>query len=93
MHGSADKRTDPRVNGHERCIMAKRQSVADKLRREINRAARRGLTQYRIAKDAGINKSTLSVFMAEPGRQLRLDVAEAIAEALGMKLDLTRRGR
>ena len=73
--------------------MSRRLSVADKLRREIKRAAKRGLTQYRIAKESGVSKATLSAFMTDPDRQLRLDLAEAIAEELGMKLDLTRRGR
>lgn len=63
--------------------------IADQLRAAITKAEKRGITRYRIAKEAGIGQSTLSQFMSTD-RQLRLDIAERIAEAIGQKLILTR---
>ena len=69
----------------------KRKTIADKLRTAIARAERRGITWYQIAKATGISQSTLYLFMLHEDRQLRLDVAERVAEAAGYRLDLTRR--
>ena len=68
----------------------KRKCVADKLRTAIAQAERRGVTCYQIAQTTGVSRSALSQFMNEPGRQLRLDTAERIAEAIGCRVDLTR---
>ena len=70
--------------------MARRKSVADKLRTAIARAERRGVSRYRIAKDSSVSEATLAQFVNYPDRQLRLDIAERIAEGLGYRLDLTR---
>ena len=71
--------------------MTKRKSVADKLRAAIAQAERRGITRYRIAKESGVTEGTLSQFVNTPDRQLRLDIAEAIADAIGYRIDLTRK--
>ena len=70
-----------------------RKSVADHLRQAIRRDEKRGLTRYQISKASGVSQTTLSLFMAEPDRQLRLDVAERLAEALDLRLRLTPPGR
>ena len=67
-----------------------RKCVADKLRAAIVQAERRGVTCYQIAKVTGVTRSTLSQFMNQPGRQLRLDIAERVAEAIGYRVELTR---
>ena len=57
------------------------------LRREIAKAEKRGLSRYRIAKYAGVAKTTVNRF-ADGNAMLRLDVAGQVARALGMKLTL-----
>ena len=63
--------------------------VADLLRQAIRKAERQGVTRYQIAKAAGISHTTMTQFYNGTG-QLRLDIAERIAEALGgrIRLDL-----
>ena len=61
--------------------------IADQLRRAITDAEKRGVTQYQIAKDAGIARSTVSQFVNGTG-QLRLDIAERIASVIGRRLRL-----
>ena len=70
--------------------MSRRKNVADKLRAAIARAERKGMTRYRIAQVSGVSQCTLGRFVNDDDRQLRLDVAEAIAEAIGYRLDLIR---
>ena len=67
-----------------------RKSVADKLRTAIAQAERRGVTRYQIAQVSGVTQATLSQFVNDPDRQLRLDIAERVAEAIGYRVDLTR---
>ena len=74
-------------------MASRRKSVADKLRTAIARAERKGVTRYRIAQDSGVSQCTLSQFVNHDGRQLRLDIAEAIANAIGYRIELTRKGR
>lgn len=69
--------------------MAPRKSASDHLRAAIARAERRGITRYRIAKDAGITLRALSDIVN--GASPRLDTAERIAEAIGYRV-LIRRG-
>ena len=70
--------------------MSKRKSMADKLRTAIARAERQGMTRADIARESGVSKATLTLFVSMPDRQLRLDLAESIAEAVGCRLDLRR---
>jgi len=64
----------------------KPQSIADKLRKAIARAERQGMSRASIARAAGVPHSTVVEFCNTPGRQLRLDIAERVAEALGGRL-------
>ena len=69
--------------------MAKKpKPLADQLRVAVKNAERKGLTRYRIAKEAGIAQSTLTQFMNDPEQQLRLDIAEKIAAAMEKKIML-----
>lgn len=62
-------------------------TIADTLRRAVTKAERAGTSRYRVAKDAGIAYSQLLRFME--GENLpRLDKAEQIASAIGMRLTL-----
>ena len=70
-----------------------RKPIADKLRTAIAQAERKGITRYQIAKASGLSKSTITNLMDGTSASPRLDVAERIAEAIGYKLDLTRRPR
>ena len=72
--------------------MNRRKSVADKLRAAIAQAERRGITRYRIAQESGVSQCTLSQFVNRPDKQLRLDITERIVEAIGYRLELTRKG-
>jgi len=61
-------------------------SVADQLRAAIREAEKRGITRYRIAKEAGLPHSTVSEFCNHPERQVRLDIAEKLARAIGARI-------
>jgi hypothetical protein len=61
--------------------------IVAELRRAIAKAEGRGVSRYRIAKDAGVAKTTVNRF-ADGGAMLRLDVAERVAKAAGMMLTL-----
>ena len=70
--------------------MAKRQkSIADELRRAIAKAERAGLTRYAIAKQTGLSQGMLSRFVAGANTP-KLDTAERIATAIGLRLTLTK---
>jgi hypothetical protein len=62
--------------------------LADQLRAAIAKAEKKGLTRYRIAKLAELSPAILTRFCNDGG-QLRLDIAERIAIAIGKKLSLT----
>jgi hypothetical protein len=67
--------------------MKARDEITEKLRAAIRAAERGGVTNYRLAKDAGISRAAISRFMA--GKHgLRLTHAEAIANVIGFTLDL-----
>ncbi|MBI1370848.1 MAG: helix-turn-helix domain-containing protein [Planctomycetes bacterium] len=66
--------------------------LADQLRAAIVAAERRGMTQYQIAKAAGVFQSQITRLMAGDVSP-RLDTAEAIAKALGLELKLAKRRR
>lgn len=61
--------------------------MADQIRHAIRRAERQGLTRYRLALTAGISHTTITRFYNGTS-QLRLDIAERIASALGGRLRL-----
>ena len=68
--------------------MAKGKALVDRLKDEIRRAERRGITRYRIAQLTGLSEAQLSRMMnAKPGKGIpRLDTAEKIAGAIGCKI-------
>jgi transcriptional regulator with XRE-family HTH domain len=73
--------------------MAKsKKSLTDRLRDEIRRAEKRGITRYRIARITGLTEGQLSRMMhAKPGKAIpRLDSAEKIAGAIGCKIVIVR---
>ena len=70
--------------------MSKPKPIADQLRQAIRAAEARGLTQYAIAKAAGIDRSQLTRLFKSTVAP-RLDTAERIADACGMRLKLEKR--
>lgn len=71
--------------------MPRRKPIADRLRAEIAKAEKRGITRSQIARDSGVSQATLSLFVNDPDRSIRLDFAERIAEAIGLRFDLNGR--
>lgn len=70
---------------------APRDPIADQLRRAV-RASGRSTTH--VAKDAGLDRRGLGKFLEGTNRTCGVETAEAIAEALGLKLTLAgRKGR
>lgn len=60
---------------------------ADSLAAELRQAAAQsGLSAYRIAKDAGVDQSTLNKFLNGQRDNLRLDVIERLFKVLGLKV-------
>ena len=68
--------------------MAKDPRVLDQLRREIQRAEKKGITRYRLSKLTGVGQATLSGFMAGRLQGLRVSTLESLAEALGFRIVL-----
>lgn len=67
----------------------RRVSAAEHLRRAIRAAGRRGMTHYQIAKAAKMPQSQLSR-IASGETVPKLDTAERIAAAIGLKLILAK---
>jgi transcriptional regulator with XRE-family HTH domain len=67
--------------------MSKSQSIVDQLRQAIAKAEKRGTTRYRIAKVSGVHQSQIAR-IATGEAVPRLDSAEAIATACGVRLIL-----
>lgn len=67
--------------------MARRKTIAERLRSAIAQAEKRGQTRYAIAKAAGITPIMLAR-IADGERGMKLETAEKIAEALEMPLTL-----
>lgn len=65
-------------------------TIADRLRAEIVRAEKRGITRYRIAQESGVSQSQLSRFAAGENEP-KLSTAEKICEAIGVRLAISRR--
>ena len=52
-----------------------------------------GLSVYRIAKESGVDQSTLNKFLSGQRDNLTLDVADRLLEFFGMRLTKPRRKR
>jgi len=63
--------------------------LSDQLREAIRKAEKRGITRYRIAKDAGVHPGQIGRLMADTVIP-KLDTAQRIAEATGYRLVLER---
>lgn len=62
--------------------MAKRKTISEQIRAEIDRS---GLTRYRIAKDAGIDEAQLNGFY-HGYRRLSLDTLDKLCEFLDLEI-------
>lgn len=65
-------------------------SLAEILR---DAARRSGLSVYRIAKDAGVDQSTLNKFLKGERDGLQLDIADRLFVFFGLKVVSTGRGK
>jgi len=59
--------------------------ISEALRAAVRTALAHGVTRYRIAKDAGLDHTALTRFLAE-GRDVRLSTVDALADYLGLEL-------
>ncbi len=59
--------------------------ISEALRAAVRTALERGCTRYRIAKDAGLDHTALTRFLAH-GRDVRLSTVDALADYLGLEL-------
>jgi len=59
--------------------------ISEALRAAVKTALERGVTRYRIAKDAGLDHTALSRFLAQ-GRDVRVSTVDALADYLGLEL-------
>lgn len=60
-------------------------TVSESLRKAVKEAVVQGKTRYRIAKDAGLDHTALTRFLAE-GRDVRISTVDRLAEAVGLEL-------
>ncbi len=65
----------------------KQRPIVVRLREAIRDAEKRGITQYRIAKESGVSAGQLSRLMHGKVAP-RLDTAERIARAIGCEIQL-----
>lgn len=56
-------------------------------------AQRSGLSVYQIARDSGVDQSTLNKFMNGDRDNLRLDVADRLFKYFGLQVTSDRRGQ
>jgi transcriptional regulator with XRE-family HTH domain len=62
-------------------------SITDELRAAIRAAEKRGITRYQIAKESGVRHSAIGRIAI--GENIpRLDTAEKIAKAIGLRLTI-----
>ena len=59
--------------------------ISEALRAAVRTALERGVTRYRIAKDAGLDHTALTRFLAD-GRDLRVSTVDSLADYLGLEL-------
>ena len=64
-----------------------RKTVTDQLRDAMKRAEARGVTRYRMSKDANVSPSTVTAVI-EGTTKPSLDIAERLAEAIGKRITL-----
>jgi transcriptional regulator with XRE-family HTH domain len=64
-------------------------SIADELRRAIERS---GKSRYRIAQESGVAEAVLSRFV-HGERDLRLDTADKLCAALGLRVVIEPKGK
>lgn len=69
--------------------MAKKLNIEQQLRKAIKDAEKRGVTRYQISKASGVSQALLGVFVNDPKRHIRADMAEKIAAAIDRPLLLT----
>jgi len=60
-------------------------SISETLRAAVRTALERGVTRYRIAKDAGLDHTALTRFLVD-GRDLRVSTVDSLADYLGLEL-------
>ena len=60
-------------------------SISESLRSAIQAAICGGATRYRIARNAGVDQTALSRFLAQR-RDIRVSTVDGLAEALGLEL-------
>jgi len=65
--------------------VSKAKTLVERLKSEIRKAEERGVTRYRIAKESGVSAGQLSRLIHGKVAP-RLDSAERIAEAIGLKI-------
>lgn len=56
-------------------------------------AERSGLSVYQIAKESGVDQSTLNKFLNGDRENLRLDVADRLFQYFGLRVTFDRRGK
>ena len=59
--------------------------ISETLRAAVRTALAHGVTRYRIAKDAGLDHTALTRFLAD-GRDLRVSTVDSLADYLGLEL-------
>jgi transcriptional regulator with XRE-family HTH domain len=64
-------------------------TLADQLRQAIRRS---GKTRYRIARESGVAEAVLSRFVRGE-RDMKLDTANKLSEALGLRVELKPKGK
>ena len=65
--------------------MSKSKPIVKRLKDEIRKAGRRGISCYRIAGESGVSRAQMSRLMAGTVAP-RLDTAERIAHAIGLEI-------
>ena len=65
--------------------MAKKMTIDEQIRREIERLQKKGVTAYRIAKESGMTQPTLSRFLTRR-RDLTLTSVQPLLDYLGLAL-------
>ena len=65
-------------------------ALSEQLRKTIEAAERRGVTRYRIAKDAGIGYDILARFL-DHDRDIRLSTVDHLAAYFGLELKPSRK--
>ncbi len=62
----------------------------DRLRVELRRAVKRGISTYELARRSGVSRPTISLFLSQETRDITTAKGEALAKAIGLRMDLTK---